>query len=202
MRARTRHIVIASIVAITIVLVFVFSDVRQLRLRQEMDPEGLVLVQGDTASVYTEDYRAAADCLANGHLAEAESIYTDLMQKEPSSSDARVGLAICRMRRHDFTAAQELCREALKLEPESVNARMNLGGCYLAMSDYTNAIEQYEVALALDAECPDAHWGLCVAYAGLGDKANAVAHLARFKELAPDSRHITALEDMVNRTPW
>ena len=170
------------------------------RLRKEIDPKGTVIIEGDGMSSFSEQYRATADLVAKGRLSEAESQYRELTNKEPNSPNAYVGLASCRVGRNDLPGARELYKTALRIDPKSINAFIGLGSTYSAESDYTNAAANYEAAVALNERSPEAHWGLAIAYAHLGKQAQARTNLDRFKKLAPDSRHIPALEEIVGRS--
>jgi len=123
----------------------------------------------------------------------------DLTNKEPSSPSGYLGLAACCVQRKDLTTARKLYATALEIAPRSANALVGLGTTYSLESDYTNAAAKYESALAVDEGSPEAHWGLAIAYAELGRWTEARSHLNRFKELAPGSRHIDALEKFVGQ---
>ena len=201
MRKRIGWVAILCVALVTTALVCVLSNRWRSRteiVRREIDGDGAVIVEGDRASPFATQYRTAADLVACGRLSEAESLYNELAKKEPDSPDPYVGLASCRMKRHDLMGAVQLYQQALEMEPKSVNALVGLGSSYYRLSDYATAVEKYETALALDEASPEAHWGLVLAYAHLGKKAQARTHLDRFKQLVPDSRYIDRLEELVD----
>jgi tetratricopeptide (TPR) repeat protein len=166
--------------------------------RREVDDKGTVFIEAKGASVFAAEYRTAANLLAADKISEAEAIYNELVKKEPASPTPYGGLAACRMARDDHLGALQLYQKVLEMDPREAYALVGMGSCYALLSDYAAAIEKYEAAIALDGKMPDAHWGLVVAYAYLGKKAQARDHLDRFKQLAPDSRHIETLEAVVD----
>ncbi len=186
-------------VALT-VIVLVWNTRDEKGRRTEIGAAGAVVVEGDGESLLADQYRVAADLVGMGKLLEAENLYMELMKQESRSPDAYVGLATCRAMRNDPVSARQLYNKALGLAPKSINALIGLGSSYMDESDYTNAAANYEAAHALNKDSPEVHWGLTVAYAGMGRQAQARNHLDRFKKLAPDSRHISALEDIVGQS--
>jgi len=168
------------------------------RRERELDAKGDVIVTGDGTSPFSSRYREAADLIRRGRVSEAQSIYMDLTNKEPGSPNGYVGLGVCCLDRKDVTGAQKLYEAALGLAPRSVNALLGLGTTYSLESDYANAAKNYELALAVDEGSPEAHWGLAIAYTKMGRQTDAINHLNRFKALAPDSRHIAALQEIVD----
>jgi len=169
-------------------------------VRREVGREGGLVVVGRGASPFASEYRAASGLLADGAIAEAEAIYKKLVEKEPTSPYPYLGLASCRARLGDPQGALQLYQKAFETDPKSPYALVGMGSCYVSVSDYAKAIEKYEAAIVLDEKTPDAHRGLAVACAHLGQNARARRHLDRFKQLAPDSRHIKTLEDLVDGT--
>jgi tetratricopeptide (TPR) repeat protein len=163
----------------------------------ELDDTGNTIVTGDGASAHASRYREAAELIGQGRVAEAERLYLELTNSEPDSPNGYVGLGACCLERKDPAGARKQYETALKLAPRSVNALVGLGSSYSFEADYKNATRNYELALAEDERSPEAHWGLAVAYAEMGRRKDAADHLQRFKELAPDSRHIAALEEIV-----
>jgi Flp pilus assembly protein TadD len=198
-----RRIFVGLVILLVVLLLagvsswFVSLAKQAQRTKQELDANGAVAVVGEGSSAFANEYRTASDLVAGGRIVEAENLYQTLAQKEPGSPNPYVGLASCRMERGDFAGARQLYQKALEMEPKSLNAFVGLGSCSEAESDYTNAVRHYQAALALNEVSPEAHWGLALAYAHLGEKAQARAHLDRFKKLAPGSKHIGRLEELV-----
>ena len=185
---------------VVVILALLWNADHGTRGRRELDAKGNVVVTGDGKSRFTSRYREAAVLIGSGRVSEAEGIYMDLTNKEPGSPDGYVGLGACCLQRKDVTGARKMYGEALKLEPRSVNALVGLGTSYSLESDFTRAATHYELALAVDESSPEAHWGLAKTFAKTGRRADAIKHLNRFKALAPDSRHIAALQEIVDRS--
>ena len=138
--------------------------------------------------------------IAKGKFAEAERLYTELTNKEPSSPYAYSALASCRAMRGDYAGARQLYKQALRIEPALVDALFGLRSCDYAEIDYTNAVANYKTALAPDETCPEAHWGLAITYACSGRPTEAKIHLDRLRQLVPDSPHIAEIERATKRS--
>ena len=166
--------------------------------RREIGANGAVGIVGSATSLPSQ-YREAENLIAKGRLSEAEALYRDLIVKEPASPNGYIGLAGCRLMHKDLSGARRLYQTALDMDPKSMGALIGLGSTYSTELNYTKAAETYELALGLDEGCPEVHWGLAIAYSGLGRAEEAAKHLDRFKKLAPDSRYISGLENLVRR---
>jgi tetratricopeptide (TPR) repeat protein len=187
------------VIAITGIVTMVSYQAWHERDSAELTKEGDVTVMGDGYSSFAEEYRTAAEFVASGKSSEAEKIYRELLKREPNSPNPLVGLASSLMSRGDYVEARRLCEQALAIAPNSVNAHVALGTAYADMSEFAKAIEQYNAALAIDDQSPEAHWGLALAYADVREKNLSRHHLSRFKQLRSNSRHLTRLEEIINK---
>ena len=70
-----------------------------------------------------------------GRLREAESIYLDLLLKQPNDVDALHYLGVLRMRQGRRDEAIDFVKRALKLAPRNADAWNNLGNMLLAAND-------------------------------------------------------------------
>src|SRR5512147_3192942 len=89
------------------------------------------------------------DALAHhqqGHLAEAESAYLQLLQKEPKNIDALHYLGVLRMRLGRPDDAIELVKRSLTLSPHNPDAWNNLGNMLLAGNNEQGAEFAYSTA--------------------------------------------------------
>ena len=87
--------------------------------------------------------------IQQGRLREAESIYLDLLLKQPNDVDALHYLGVLRMRQGRRDEAIDFVKRALKLAPRNADAWNNLGNMLLAGNDekaaefaYTSATNQ------------------------------------------------------------
>jgi tetratricopeptide (TPR) repeat protein len=156
-----------------------------------------ITIVGRAVSPNGADYQEAARFLKFGNVSQAETVYRKLVKKEPDSPHPYLGLARCRTELEDPKNALRYYEKAFEIAPKSPYALIGMGSCYITMSDYPKAIEKYTAALDLDAKIPQAHWGLTVACAHMGRKIQARRHLARFKKLSPDPRHVRELEAVI-----
>ena len=200
MMSRIRWTEIICLAAVTTAIVCFVTLGRRPEgetVRREVGRDGDLVVVGRGVSPLASKYRAASDLLADGKISEAEAIYKELIEAEPTSPNPYVGLAVCYMKRGDGAGALQLYEKAFEMDPKSAYVLVGMGSACVSMSDYEKAIEKYAAALVLDETAPDAHWGLVISCAHLGKKARARGHLDRFKKLVPDSRHIESLEAVV-----
>jgi len=197
-RIRWTEIICLAAATTAIVCFVTLRSPQDQTVRREVGRDRDLVIVGRGVSPFASKYRAASDLLTDGEISQAEAIYNKLIEAEPTSPAPYVGLAACYMERGDPVGALQLYEKAFEMDPKSAYVLVGMGSSYISVSDYTKAIEKYEAALVLDEKTPDAHWGLVVACAHLGKNAHARSHLDRFKQLAPDSRHIKTLEDLVD----
>ncbi len=150
-------------------------------------------------SPFRTEYEKAQRLVERGQVDDAEAIYTSLRLKEPKSTHPLVGLAGCRMVQLTPAPAINLYKQALELNPNSIDAHIGLGAAYLVSDKYDDALQAYTAALASAPDHPMVHWGLVMTYVHLGRKQDARTHLKRFKTLAPNSRQIKQLEEMIEK---
>lgn len=165
--------------------------------RREAERSKDLSVVGRGVSANGEKYKMASEFLKLGKVSEAEAIYNKLIEFEPTSPYPYIGLATCRSELGDHAGALGLYCKAFEMDPKSPHALIGMGSACISMSNYAKAIEKYTAALELDAKMPQAYWGLTVACAHMGGKIQARRHLARFKKLSPDPRHIRELEAVI-----
>lgn len=145
------------------------------------------------------EYEKAQQLVTRGQIEEAESIYNALRQKEPESTHPLVGLAGCHMVRLAPAPAIALYKQALEINPKSIDAQVGLGAAYLVSDDYDSALAAYAEAQALSPDHPMVQWGLVMTYNHLDRKEVARTHLERFRTLAPNSKQIDKLEQMLKK---
>ncbi len=82
-----------------------------------------------------------------GRLAEAETLFTRAVNKEPRYSGARTNLAYLYMQKREPAKAVVQLKEVVNLEPGNAEALVVLGDAYLANNSLAEAEEQYLSAL-------------------------------------------------------
>ena len=82
---------------------------------------------GQTASSLQQLLDRAIACHRQGQLAQAEALYQQILQVQPSHFDARHMLGVIRYQQGRAAEALELVETALKLNPGSARALSNRG---------------------------------------------------------------------------
>lgn len=141
-----------------------------------------------------EALRAAFDHHMAGRLAEAETLYSRILDADPEQADAAQLLGVLCAQTGRMGRAAALLRRALELRPTAAGALCNLGGALQSLGDATGAETVYGRALRLDPRQTDAHASRAAALRTLGRPEEAAASAAR--ALALDPAHAEAL---VNR---
>lgn len=98
---------------------------------------------------------AAHKAYADGHYADARAGYREVLEQQPSSLDARRGLArsLMELGRHD--AAMAHFDRAIQAAPDFGATYANRGILHDRMGRYGQAIADYRKALALDPSLAD-----------------------------------------------
>ena len=128
----------------------------------------------------------AAEHYRAGRLAEAESLYRALLDKQPDNVDAIQGLAVLRHQRGHPEEALALFRRAITLDPDSPVADRQLGRLLEQRGDPVGAAICYRRAARLRPLDAAAQAYLARALAGQGEVAEALGHYQRAVSLAPD----------------
>ena len=95
-----------------------------------------------------------------GRLREAESIYLDLLLKQPNDVDALHYLGVLRMRQGRRDEAIDFVKRALKLAPRNADAWNNLGNMLLAANDEKAAELAYTNTTNLKPDNAEAWYNL------------------------------------------
>ena len=111
----------------------------------------------------------------SGRLAEAETIYGQILAAEPRHPDALhlLGVISHQMGRHD--AAVRLITEAIAVAPGIPGFHSNLGEAHRALGRTCEAICAYRQAIALQPNSPDAHNKLGILLCNNGQLDEAIA---------------------------
>ena len=121
-----------------------------------------------------------------GRLDEAQSLYRQVLERDPNHADALglLGTAMFQSGRAD--EAIELLRRAITLNPNSALHHSNLGMALASQKQYPLAIEALERALSLRPDFPEALNNLGNALNESGSPREAVGPYQRAIALRPD----------------
>ena len=121
-----------------------------------------------------------------GRVAEAESIYRQVLATAPDNFDALYLLGVIEHQREHHDAAVALIRRALSLNPAVAAAQNSLGDAYLALHDIEEARRAYRAAIEADPGHAEAHNGLGVTYWKERSTDEAATCFRRALAIAPD----------------
>ncbi len=131
-----------------------------------------------------------------GHLAQAEALYKEVLQIQPQHFDALQLLASIWTQRGSSIAAIELFDRALAINPNHPSALSNRGVALQDLGRHEEALQSFERALAIKPDYAEA----------LANRGNALRYLARNEEalqsydraLAIKPDHVVALSNRGN----
>jgi Flp pilus assembly protein TadD len=128
---------------------------------------------------------------ALGRPTEAEASYAELLNLDPESTPALIGMGRIRLRR-DPAQAQVLFQSALQHEPRNTIALSNLGVALDLQGDHAGAQSAYRKALGLDPRSRAAQVNLALSMALSGHATEAVDMLRPYAsgpDASPRVRH-------------
>jgi protein O-GlcNAc transferase len=121
-----------------------------------------------------------------GRLADAETFYRQILQREPKHADALHLLGVIAYQAGDHPLAIDLIRRAIAANPSYAAYHSNLGRAYQDNGEPGAAIASYRVALTLQPDLADAHNNLGNALQTQRDLPAALHHYRRALALQPD----------------
>jgi TolA-binding protein/predicted aspartyl protease len=138
--------------------------------------------------------QTAAQFYRNGKLAEAEAAYKDVLQSEPQSPDAYVGLVRVNLRQKKLAEAEAALAKAVELGPKSNAVRVAQGEVHFRQGKIIEA--QDEFTPLVKANTAEAR-----AYLGLG-KIYSAGSLRMHAKLMYELAHDRDPEDPDIRRAW
>ena len=137
----------------------------------------------------TNDLNKAALFFAQGHTAQAEQLYRDVLKRDPDNASAHWGLGRVAMRASDLEAAAGLFRKAIKALPTHPLPMISLGDAYSEQRKFDQAGECYAKAAALAPENAFARYTYGVHLAEAGEHAAATKEFRAALKLDPTHGH-------------
>ena len=116
-------------------------------------------------------------------LAEAKTLYEELLQLEPMHAAGAINLGTIRYNEKNYAGAEELYRRATEADPEYALAFFDLGNVLDEQMRLSEAVVAYERALELVPQYADAHYNLALAYERLGETRKALRHWTAYTQL-------------------
>lgn len=118
-----------------------------------------------------------------GALAEAESLYREILQRHPGHPRTLYLLGTLKAQSGNPAEAARHLREATRLEPSFSGAWINLGNALLQLADTDDAEACYRKAITADPNLAEAHFGL----------GRALLSLRRYREAQSQFEQALAL---------
>ena len=133
-----------------------------------------------------EMLRGAVGLHQQGRLAEAEQLYSKVLEVDARQFDALHLLGLLKHQRGDSVQALRLIGAALEANPGSLEALLNYGGVLSAMNRQEDALACYDRALAIKPDYAGAHYNRGNALMELGRHAEALVCYDRALALKPN----------------
>lgn len=132
-------------------------------------------------------YSQARMLQTQGHQAQAESLYREMLRLDPESPKGHFGLSNALTERGQHEEAANHLREALRIVPAWPQAHGNLGAVLAEKGDTQEAVTHLREALRLLPDYLRAHINLASVLAREGQYQDAISHLLQAVQLDPDS---------------
>jgi predicted O-linked N-acetylglucosamine transferase (SPINDLY family) len=149
-------------------------------------------VQQQPTTVALNDENSIRQALENGlahqkagRLAEAEIIYTQVLQHQPNNADALHFLGLLAHQQGKNEIAEQLIRKSLAVVSNPV-AYSNLGLVLGLQNKLDEAVQNYQTAITLQPNYAEAYNNLAAVYGKQGKFALAVANYRQAVLLKPD----------------
>src|SRR5438128_5410036 len=142
---------------------------------------------GSAATLKDEKARNKADhALHTGDYEGAEKIYRQLIAKDPTDLDARLGLSRALLKQRRLRDAFDHAARVIAIDPLSPRAHALLGSAILASGDFRQSVEEFRTALSLNDDEAAAIAGLAMVDFYENRLGSCVAGLRRASTLDPD----------------
>ena len=152
-------------------------------------------------------YKNALSAMKNGELKQAKNLLREVINEEPSFSNAHANLGIVFFKSNSFNEAENSFRHALRTNPKNIYALNHLGILYRQQGDFSSAKSSYEKAININSDYALAHLNLGILYdLYLYEFSNAIKHYKKYQSLTNNSnkqveKWIIDLERRQNNPP-
>lgn len=99
-----------------------------------------------------KDREKAQKSLRSGDFERAEQLYRNILKKDESDVEARLGLSKALLKQRRLQDSFDHAARVIAVDPLSARAHSLLGAAILASGDFRLSIEEFRTALTLDAE--------------------------------------------------
>lgn len=137
-------------------------------------------------------YELAVQYHQSGRLAEAESLYRQILAEQPNHVDAMDMLARLNHQMGQHAVAADLLRRAIELQPAAANLHSNLGMILATGGRIDEAIPAFVRAIALRPDVPESHNNL----------GNALREKGRYEEAFASYKQAVTLRPRYPDARW
>ena len=118
----------------------------------------------DSKSAHSTAYKNALSAMKNNELRQAQSLLQDVINQQPSFSNAHVNLGIVFLKNKSLSEAENSFLHALRINPKNVYALNQLGILQRQQGDFSAAKLSYEKAIDINSDYAFAHLNLGILY--------------------------------------
>ena len=119
-------------------------------------------------------------------LRNPETLWADVLKKDPGSVTALVNLSIDNLSRGLRAKSLDYARRAVAIAPQSLEPRLNLGAILDANGLVSESVAAYESAVRLQPRHAGGHHELAIAWNAAGNSERALREYKSAVELLPD----------------
>lgn len=110
--------------------------------------------------------RSGLDALATGDLEKASAAFSEVLKRDPSASQALLGMSELRLRQERPAEAANFLQRAIESDPDNPDVHVSAGRLHLSQGRYDEAEAAYLRAIETDHKSVLAHMGLGDLYLG------------------------------------
>jgi tetratricopeptide (TPR) repeat protein len=141
---------------------------------------------GPARMPFEERIRTAREYERNGDLKSAESIYREILTKDPDNVDAARLLAGIAVQNKRYRDAEVFLKKALTIAPDYTRAWVDLAGVQRELEKFDDAIESARQVIRLAPDNAESYVVYASAIGMAGDHEEAIRAFARALEISPD----------------
>ena len=133
-----------------------------------------------------ENFVLALQNHRKNNLQDAESLYNEILKKNPNHFDTIYNLSKLLAQTKRFSLAKTLLYKATKLKPGYAKAHNNLGIILTKLREDQKAITSFKKAIQIQPTYADAHYNLGIVMQELGDHRKAIVYYEKAIQIQPD----------------
>jgi Flp pilus assembly protein TadD len=147
-------------------------------------------VKNGTGGAANEALASANALLKEGKLSDAAAAFKAIVEKDPASAEAQVGLVRSLLRARKLDEAEEGGKKAVAAAPSSAPVHGALGDVDFRAGKFAEAETEYRTALRLDGNSARAWFGMARMFDMVSMHKQAKNAFARAHQLDPDDKQI------------